>query len=69
MLEIVWSAVPLAICLAMFVWGARVFFYVYRPPADARVLRRRQAVDVEVPAPEGNREIDSCTVRWGRRSR
>src|SRR5256885_11841370 len=34
-LEIVWSAIPLGICLVMFAWGAKVFFYVYRPPADA----------------------------------
>ena len=30
----------------------------------ARRLRHRQAVDVEVPAPDGQREINSCTCRW-----
>ena len=34
-LEIGWSVIPLVIALAMFVWGARVFFDIYRPPADA----------------------------------
>ena len=34
-LEIAWSAIPLAIALAMFVWGTRVFFDLYRPPANA----------------------------------
>src|SRR4029079_17354466 len=34
-LEIAWSVIPLGICLAMFAWGAKVFFDIYRPPADA----------------------------------
>ncbi|HEX7183874.1 MAG TPA: cytochrome c oxidase subunit II [Thermoanaerobaculia bacterium] len=34
-LEIAWSAIPLAIMLAMFAWGTQVFVNVYRPPADA----------------------------------
>jgi cytochrome c oxidase subunit 2 len=34
-LEIAWSVIPLIISLAMFAWGARVFFQIYRPPANA----------------------------------
>ena len=34
-LEIAWSAIPLAIALAMFAWGTQVFIQIYRPPADA----------------------------------
>lgn len=34
-LEIGWSILPLVITLAMFTWGAKVFFDLSRPPADA----------------------------------
>lgn len=33
-LEIVWTLIPLAIVLVIFVWGARVFFAIARPPAE-----------------------------------
>lgn len=34
-LETAWSLIPLAIMLAMFVWGTKVFINIYRPPVDA----------------------------------
>ena len=34
-LEITWIAVPLMLCLAMFFWGARLYFTQQRPPSDA----------------------------------
>ncbi|MBI2833009.1 MAG: cytochrome c oxidase subunit II [Acidobacteria bacterium] len=34
-LELVWTVIPLAIVLVMFVWGARVFYAMSRPPAGA----------------------------------
>src|SRR5207302_293015 len=34
-LEIAWIAVPLGLCLVMFVWGARLYFSQQRPPSDA----------------------------------
>src|SRR5215203_1870636 len=33
-LEITWTVIPLAIVLAIFTWGASVFFAMARPPAD-----------------------------------
>jgi len=33
-LEIAWTLIPLAIVLVIFVWGARVFFAIARPPAE-----------------------------------
>ena len=33
-LEIIWSVVPLIICMGIFVWGARIFFAMARPPAE-----------------------------------
>ena len=34
-LELLWTFIPLGIVMVMFVWGARVFFDLYRPPAGA----------------------------------
>ena len=33
-LEIVWSIVPLGLSMVMFVWGASVYFSLYRPPDE-----------------------------------
>src|SRR5690242_18309735 len=38
LLEITWSAIPLAVFMLMFVWGAVVFFDAARPPKDADVI-------------------------------
>ncbi len=66
-LEIAWSVVPLVITLAMFGWGARVFFRLYRPPADAVeywVVGKQWMWKVQHP--EGNREINRLRVPVGR---
>jgi len=34
-LELLWTIIPFGITMVMFVWGAKVFFDVYRPPAGA----------------------------------
>ena len=34
-LEIVWTVIPLALCLVIFFWGADVYFQITRPPANA----------------------------------
>src|SRR5581483_3887871 len=34
-LEVLWTAVPLAINLVIFYWGASVYFRIAQPPADA----------------------------------
>jgi cytochrome c oxidase subunit 2 len=34
-LEIVWTVIPFGICLVMFFWGAKVWFQITRPPANA----------------------------------
>ena len=33
-LEIIWSVIPLLICMGIFVWGAGIFFAMSRPPAE-----------------------------------
>ena len=35
LLEIVWTVIPFGLVLVMFFWGAKVYFQITRPPADA----------------------------------
>jgi cytochrome c oxidase subunit 2 len=65
-LEVAWSAIPLAIALAMFGWGTRVFFALSRPPADAveYFVTGKQWM-WKVQHPEGVREIDTLHVPVG----
>ena len=35
LLEIVWTVIPFGLMLVMFFWGAKVFFQITRPPANA----------------------------------
>jgi cytochrome c oxidase subunit 2 len=65
-LEITWSVIPLLILTFMFLWGAKIYFTIARPPRGrGRVHRGRQAVDVEDPAPKGRREINELHVPVG----
>src|SRR5215471_16861194 len=34
-LEIAWSVIPFIISMGIFVWGAMIYFKIYRPPATA----------------------------------
>ena len=65
-LEITWSVIPLAIALGMFVWGARVFFALSRPPADAVEywVNAKQWM-WKVQHPSGMREINALHVPVG----
>ncbi len=66
LLEVVWSGVPLLITLVMFAWGARVFFFVYRPPANAvEYFAVGKQWMWKFQHPEGNREIDELHVPVG----
>ncbi|HUL76237.1 MAG TPA: cytochrome c oxidase subunit II transmembrane domain-containing protein, partial [Vicinamibacteria bacterium] len=37
-LELTWTVVPLVLMSVMFVWGAKVFFHLNRPPDDAMTV-------------------------------
>jgi cytochrome c oxidase subunit 2 len=66
LLEIVWSAIPLAICLVLFFWGAKVFFAQSRPPANALEFT---AIGKQwmwkFQHPDGQREINTLHVPIG----
>ncbi len=65
-LELAWSVIPLVILMFMFVWGAKVYFYAARPPADAvqfYVVGKQWMWKIQHP--EGNREINELHVPIG----
>ncbi len=65
-LEITWSVVPLLILVVMFVWGARIFVSMARPPADSTefyVVGKQWMWKIQHP--EGNREINEIHVPLG----
>ncbi len=66
LLEITWSVIPLAIALVMFAWGARVFFKLYRPPANAvEYYGVGKQWMWKFQHPDGHREINSLHVPTG----
>jgi cytochrome c oxidase subunit 2 len=65
-LEIAWSVIPLVIMLGMFGWGAKVFFDLHRPPANATeyfVVGKQWMWKFQHPT--GNREINELHVPMG----
>ncbi len=66
-LELVWTLVPLGIVMVVFVWGAKVFFHMNRPPDDAMtvtVVGKRWMWKLQQPT--GQREINELHVPVGR---
>lgn len=65
-LEIAWTAVPLALLMVSFFWGLKVFFRSARPPAGAAqyyVVGKQWMWKVEHP--DGKREINQLHVPIG----
>ncbi len=65
-LEILWSAIPLAILIGMFGWGAKIFFEARRPPSDAIAyyVTAKQWM-WKFQHPDGRREINDLHVPLG----
>ena len=66
-LELTWTIVPFLIMSAMFVWGAKVYFHMNRPPDDAMtvsVVGKRWMWKLQHPT--GQREINELHVPVGR---
>jgi cytochrome c oxidase subunit 2 len=65
-LEIVWSAVPLALSMVMFGWGAKLYFDTARPPAGAmEITVTGKQWMWKLQHPEGPREINDLHVPVG----
>ncbi len=62
-IEVTWTIVPLFLAMGMFVWGARSYFDMERPPADAleiHVVGKQWMWKLQHP--EGIREINELHV-------
>jgi cytochrome c oxidase subunit 2 len=65
-LEVGWSVIPLVIALAMFFWGARVFYDIYRAPANAvEYWAVGKQWMWKFQHPDGHREINTLHVPIG----
>jgi cytochrome c oxidase subunit 2 len=66
LLEVIWTVIPVLIVLFTFVWGARVYFRLYRPPADAvqYYVTGKQWM-WKTQHPTGQREINELHVPLG----
>lgn len=63
LLEIIWSGIPLAIVMFIFVWGARIYYISSTPPANAEeifVVGKQWMWKIQHP--EGHREINTLHV-------
>jgi len=66
-LELLWTVIPFVIVMGMFVWGAKVFFYLYRAPAGAmEVYVVGKQWMWKVQHMDGQREINELHVPVGR---
>jgi cytochrome c oxidase subunit 2 len=66
-LEILWTVIPLGLTMAMFVWGAKLFFVIYSPPANSveiNVVAKQWMWKVQHP--EGQLEINELHIPVGR---
>lgn len=65
--EIAWSVIPLVALLAVFGWGARIYFDEAMPPAESSVVFvvGKQWM-WKLQHPQGNREINELHVPVGR---
>lgn len=65
-LELAWTLIPLGLTVIIFLWGARLFFFASRPPANAieiNVVGKQWMWKFQHP--EGPREIDELHVPVG----
>src|SRR5688572_12550835 len=66
-LELMWTIIPFFIVMVMFVWGAKVFFDIYRPPAGAmEIYVTGKQWMWKVQHMDGQREINELHVPIGR---
>ena len=66
-LEMLWSIIPLGIVMVMFVWGAKVFFDLYRVPAGAmEIFVVGKQWMWKIQHMDGQREINELHVPVGR---
>jgi cytochrome c oxidase subunit II len=65
-LEITWSVIPLFFFISFFIWGAKIFFAQFTPPADAmEILVTGKQWMWKLQHPQGRKEINELHVPVG----
>src|SRR6185437_3340063 len=67
LLELIWTVIPVGICLLLFVWSAGLYVHMRRPPDDAmqiNVVGKQWMWKIQHPT--GKREIDELHLPLGR---
>jgi cytochrome c oxidase subunit 2 len=66
-LELLWTFIPLGVVMVMFVWGAKVFFDLYRvPPGAMEIFVVGKQWMWKIQHADGQREINELHVPVGR---
>ena len=66
-LELLWTLIPLGLTMVMFVWGARLYIDMARPPQDAlEIYAVGKQWMWKFQHPSGQREINQLHVPMGR---
>lgn len=66
-LEITWIVVPSLLMLVMFLWGAKIYFREFQPPANAmEIFVVGKQWMWQIQHPDGRREIDELHIPVGR---
>jgi cytochrome c oxidase subunit 2 len=65
-LEVTWIVIPFVLVMVMFAWGAKLYFTVFNPPANAlEIFVIGKQWMWKVQHPEGRREINELHVPLG----
>jgi len=67
-LEVIWTVIPFIVAMGIFVWGASVYFTLYRAPKEAlEIYVTGKQWMWRFQHPDGQREINELHVPVGRR--
>jgi cytochrome c oxidase subunit II len=67
-LEITWTVIPFFISMFIFAWGAKLYYQMYTPPAEAlEIFVTGKQWMWRVQHPDGQREINELHLPVGRR--
>ncbi len=67
-LEITWTVVPFLISMVIFAWGAKLYYQMYTPPAEAlEIFVTGKQWMWRAQHPDGQREINELHIPVGRR--
>jgi cytochrome c oxidase subunit II len=67
-LEVAWTVIPFLISMLIFAWGAKLYYQMYTPPAEAlEIFVTGKQWMWRAQHPDGQREINELHVPLGRR--